>query len=211
MCASALVNHSCIHICFYVCIFLCDSLVYALRWLNLWTECHWICKFVIMPSCTTTRPVEIHQYWTVPRQTKRKSTPSSAKKWRLQDNPWRNRSQLKFTTSQKTWSKQVDWRTVGSQFLFHSYQLGRSCFCAWGLLWDLDEIPNNLLTQYKHLSLGWFDMSCECPVFISPRSSKSVTENISSALIWPHFKAIVQKKINLLDFNLVNGKCRHVP
>ena len=37
-------------------------------------------------SCTITKPMEIHQYWTVPRQTQRMTTPSFAKKWRLQYN-----------------------------------------------------------------------------------------------------------------------------
>ena len=37
-------------------------------------------------SCTTTSPMEIHQYWTVPRQTQRMTTPSFAEKWRLQYN-----------------------------------------------------------------------------------------------------------------------------
>ena len=32
--------------------------------------------------------MEIHQYWTVPRQTQRMTTPSFAKKWRLQYNHW---------------------------------------------------------------------------------------------------------------------------
>ena len=39
-------------------------------------------------SCTTTRPMEIHQYWTVPRQTQRMTTPSFAQKWRPQYNHW---------------------------------------------------------------------------------------------------------------------------
>ena len=59
-------------------------------------------------SCTTTRPMEIHQYWTVPRQTQRMATPSFAEKWRLQYNHWRKRSQLESTISQQNWSKQVE-------------------------------------------------------------------------------------------------------
>ena len=35
---------------------------------------------------TITRPMEIHQYWTVPRQTQRMTIPFFAKKWRLQYN-----------------------------------------------------------------------------------------------------------------------------
>ena len=34
-------------------------------------------------NCTITRPIEIHQYWAVPRQTQRMTNPSFAKKWRL--------------------------------------------------------------------------------------------------------------------------------
>ena len=59
-------------------------------------------------SCTITRPVEIHQYWTVPRQTQRMTTPSFAKKCRLQYNHWRKGSQLESTTSQQNWFKQVE-------------------------------------------------------------------------------------------------------
>ena len=50
-------------------------------------------------SCTIRRPVEIHQYWTVPKQTQRITTPSFTKKWRLQYNHWRKRSQLESTPS----------------------------------------------------------------------------------------------------------------
>ena len=46
--------------------------------------------------CTITRPMEIHQYWTVPRQTQRATTPSFAKKLRLQY------SQLELTTPGRT-------------------------------------------------------------------------------------------------------------
>ena len=35
-------------------------------------------------SCTTTRPMKIHQYGTVPRQTQRMTIPSFAEMWRLQ-------------------------------------------------------------------------------------------------------------------------------
>ena len=42
--------------------------------LNRWTE--------YCTSCTITRAIEIHQYWTVPRQTQRMTTPSFAKKLR---------------------------------------------------------------------------------------------------------------------------------
>ena len=59
-------------------------------------------------SCTTTRPMEIHQYWTVPRQTQLMTTPSITEKWRLQYNHWRKRGQLELTTSQQNWSKQVE-------------------------------------------------------------------------------------------------------
>ena len=44
--------------------------------------------------------MEIHQYWTVPRQTQRMTTPSLAEKWRLQYNHWRKGNQLESTTSQ---------------------------------------------------------------------------------------------------------------
>ena len=46
--------------------------------LNRWTE---YCTELII-----TRPMEIRQYWTVPRQTQRMITPSFAEKWRLQYN-----------------------------------------------------------------------------------------------------------------------------
>ena len=59
-------------------------------------------------SCTTTRPMEIHQYWTVPRQTQRMTTPYFAEKWRLQYNHWRKGSQLESTTSQQNWFKQME-------------------------------------------------------------------------------------------------------
>ena len=36
--------------------------------------------------CIITRPMEIHQYWTVPKQTQKMATPSFEKKWRLQYN-----------------------------------------------------------------------------------------------------------------------------
>ena len=49
--------------------------------------------------CTITRLMEIHRYWTVPRQTQRTTTPLFAKKWRLQYNHWRKESQLELTTS----------------------------------------------------------------------------------------------------------------
>ena len=52
--------------------------------------------------------MEIHQYWTVPRQTQRMTTPSFAKKWRLQYNHWRKGSQLESTTSQQNLSKWVE-------------------------------------------------------------------------------------------------------
>ena len=58
--------------------------------------------------CTTTRPMEIHQYWTVPKQTQRMTTASSAESWRLQYNYWREGNQLEWTTSQQNWSKQVE-------------------------------------------------------------------------------------------------------
>ena len=59
-------------------------------------------------SCTITRPMEIHLYWTVPRQTHRMTTLSFAKKWRLQYNHWSKGSQLVSTTSKQNWSKQVE-------------------------------------------------------------------------------------------------------
>ena len=61
-------------------------------------------------SCTTTRPMEIHQYWTVPRQTQKMTTPSFTERLRLQYNHWRKGSQLESTTSQQKWSnsKQVE-------------------------------------------------------------------------------------------------------
>ena len=62
----------------------------------------------IMSTTTTTKPMEIHQYWTVPRQTQRMTTPSFAEKWRLQYNHWRKGGQLESTTSQQNWSKQVE-------------------------------------------------------------------------------------------------------
>ena len=55
-------------------------------------------------SCTVTRPIEIHQHLTVPRQTQRTTTPSLKKKWRLQCYHRRKGSQLKSTTSQQNWS-----------------------------------------------------------------------------------------------------------
>ena len=59
-------------------------------------------------GCTITRPMEIHQYWTVPRQTQRMTIPFFAKKWRLQYNHWWKGSQLESTISQQNWSKQVE-------------------------------------------------------------------------------------------------------
>ena len=52
--------------------------------------------------------MEIHQYWTVPILSQRMTTPSFAKKWRLQYNRWRKESLLKLTTSQQNWSKKMD-------------------------------------------------------------------------------------------------------
>ena len=52
-------------------------------------------------SCTIKRLMEIHQYWTVPRQTQRMTTPSFAKKWRLQYNHLRKGSPLESTTFQQ--------------------------------------------------------------------------------------------------------------
>ena len=54
-------------------------------------------------SCTTTKPMEIHHYWTVPRETQRMTTPSFAEKWRLQYNHRSKGSQLESTTSQQNW------------------------------------------------------------------------------------------------------------
>ena len=45
--------------------------------------------------------MEIHQYWTVPRQTQRMTTPSYAEKSWLQYNHGRKGSQLESTTSQQ--------------------------------------------------------------------------------------------------------------
>ena len=59
-------------------------------------------------SCTITRPMEIHQYWTVPRQTQRMTTPSFLKEWSLQYNYWRKGSHLESTTSRQNWPKQVE-------------------------------------------------------------------------------------------------------
>ena len=36
-------------------------------------------------SSTITRPMKIHQYWTVPRQTQRTTTPTFAKKWKMKN------------------------------------------------------------------------------------------------------------------------------
>ena len=58
-------------------------------------------------SCTITRPMEIHQYWTVPRQTQRMTTPFFAEKWRLQYNHWRKGSR---------WSRQHPSRTGPSRW-----------------------------------------------------------------------------------------------
>ena len=68
-------------------------------------------------SCTTTRPMEIHQYWTVLRQTQRRTTPSFAEKWRLQYNHWRKGSQLESTKFLQNWSKQVErmWSPLARQ------------------------------------------------------------------------------------------------
>ena len=49
--------------------------------------------------------MEIHQYWSVPRQTQKMTTPSFAKEWRLQYDHFRKESQVKSTTSQQNWSK----------------------------------------------------------------------------------------------------------
>ena len=59
-------------------------------------------------SSITIKPMEIHQYWTVPRQTQRMTTQSVARKWRLQYNHWRKGSRLESTTAQQNWSKQVE-------------------------------------------------------------------------------------------------------
>ena len=59
-------------------------------------------------SCTVTRPVEVHQYWTPPRQKQRTTTTSFAKKWRLQYIHWRKRSQLELTTFQQNLPMQVE-------------------------------------------------------------------------------------------------------
>ena len=56
---------------------------------------------------TITRPMEIHQYWTVPRQTQKMTTQSFAEKWKPQYNYWRKGNQLESTTSHQKWSKQV--------------------------------------------------------------------------------------------------------
>ena len=58
--------------------------------------------------CTITRPLETHQYWTVPEQTQRTTTPSFAKKCRLQYSHWRKGSQLELITPQWNLSKQVE-------------------------------------------------------------------------------------------------------
>ena len=63
-------------------------------------------------SCTITKPMEIHQYWAVPRQTQRMTTPFFTKKCRLQYNHWRKGSQPELTTSLQNWSKQVGKTTI---------------------------------------------------------------------------------------------------
>ena len=64
-------------------------------------------------SCTITRPVEIRQYWTVPRQTQRITTPSFAKKsggcsTTTEKKKKKKESYLDSTASQQDWSKQVE-------------------------------------------------------------------------------------------------------
>ena len=56
-------------------------------------EIHWTDGQNTALSCTITRPTEIHQYWTVPRQTQRMTTPSFPKTLRLRYNSWRKGSQ----------------------------------------------------------------------------------------------------------------------
>ena len=58
--------------------------------------------------------VQSHGQWRAigtelsPKQTQRTATPSFAKKWRLQCNHWRKRSQLELTTSQRSWPRRVE-------------------------------------------------------------------------------------------------------
>ena len=52
--------------------------------------------------------MEILQYWTVPSQAQRTTTPSFAKKWRVKYNYWRKSSQLVLTISQQNGFKQVE-------------------------------------------------------------------------------------------------------
>ena len=47
---------------------------------------HWTDRQNTALSCAITTPMEIHQYWTVPRHTLRMTTPFFAEKWRLQHN-----------------------------------------------------------------------------------------------------------------------------
>ena len=65
-------------------------------------------------SCRSTRPMEIHEYWTAPRQTQRMTTLSFTKKLRLQYNHWRR---------EVSWSWQHPIRTGPSRWR-------RSNFCS---------------------------------------------------------------------------------
>ena len=68
---------------------------------NVWqkNERSWTDGQNIALSCSITRPTEILQNWTVPRQTQRTTTQSFGEKWRLQYNHWKKGSQLELTTS----------------------------------------------------------------------------------------------------------------
>ena len=63
--------------------------------------------------CTTTRPMEIYRYWTVPRQTQRMTTPSFAEKWRLQYTHWRR---------EVSWSRQHPGRTGPSRWRGYNHR-----------------------------------------------------------------------------------------
>ena len=72
--------------------------------------------------CTIARPMEILQYWNVPWQTQRMTTPSFVKEWRLQYNHWRKGSCLESTTFKQNWSKHLErmYSLVSPQFAIRS-------------------------------------------------------------------------------------------
>ena len=75
-------------------------------------------------SCIIARPIEIHKYWTVPRQTQRTTTPPFTKKWRLQYTHWRKGNPPELTTAKLVQAGGEDVITALTTICIRIWQTG---------------------------------------------------------------------------------------